>query len=53
MSNLNWEFYICLPPKLIALLGALSDYDVKVMKPLYDVSEAGNESPVYHLSHIL
>ncbi len=41
-SNLNREFYIRPPPKLILLLGALSDCVIKVMKPLYGVPEADN-----------
>lgn len=41
---MKYEFYIWLPTKLISLLAASSEYLVKVMKFLYDVSEAGNHA---------
>ena len=42
-SKLNWDFYIWLLLELISLLGAKSDYIVKVMMKLfYGITEAGN-----------
>lgn len=41
--DLNWNFYIqSLPLRLILLLIASSDYIIKVIKPLYDMSKASN-----------
>lgn len=42
MSDLNCDFYIQLPLKLISLLDTLSNYIIKVMKSFYDVLEVGN-----------
>lgn len=51
-SNFNQDFYIWLPPKLILLLGASSDYIIKVIKPLYGIPEVGNHQFVtYHTHH--
>ena len=51
-SNMNRQFYIRPPPELISLLDPSSDCIVKVMKPLYDVPEAGNHwFATYHTHH--
>ena len=39
-SVLNWDTYIWPPLEQISLLNALSDYIIKVMKPMYDMPEA-------------
>lgn len=50
-SELNRDFYIRPPPELILLLGTKANFIVKVMKPLYGVSEAGNHWFVTHHTH--
>ena len=52
MSSLNQEFHIRPSLKLISLLGASFDYVIKVMKPLYGISEANNHwFATYHTYH--
>ncbi len=41
-SKLNLDFYIWLLLELISLLGAKSDYIVKVIKLFYSILEVGN-----------
>ena len=49
-SDFNWDFYIRLPPEQISLLDILSDYIVKVIKLLHNVSEASiNRFAIYYL----
>lgn len=48
--DLSWNFYIRPPCEPISLLDNLCDSIVKVIKPLYDVSETStNRFTIYHL----
>lgn len=40
--DLNWNFFIYPLSELITMIGALLEYILKIVKPFYDVSEAGN-----------
>ena len=52
-SDLNQDFFICLPPELITMIEASSNRILKVVKSLYDVPEAGkNWFAIYHNYHI-
>ncbi len=51
-STLNRDFYVQSFPELIKLMGVSSDCILKVVKPLYGVSEAGNHwFKTYHGHH--
>ncbi len=50
--ELNRDFYIWPPTELISLLNAKLDYIVKVIKPFYNILEAGNHWFVtYHMHY--
>jgi hypothetical protein len=50
--NLNRDFYVQSSPELIKLMGISNDCILKVIKPLYGVSEAGNHwFKTYHGHH--
>ena len=50
--NINWDFYIWQSRKPILLLGNSSDSIIKVIKLLYNVSEARiNWCAIYHLHY--
>lgn len=51
--NFNQDFFIHLLPGLIIILGALSKYILKVVKPFYGISKVGNYwFAIYYNYHI-